>query len=357
MSLRALFLMPFAWLYGLIMWFRNKLFDWGILTEKEHYIPIISIGNLSMGGTGKTPMVESLIRLFQEEYKLATLSRGYGRKTKGFVIADENATAKIIGDESMQYVKKFPKAVVAVSENRNRGVEKLLKRVPDLELIILDDAFQHRFIKAGLSILLTDFYHLYSDDYVFPAGSLREFRRGARRADIIIVTKTPIVLSPITRRRITAELKLQKRQLLLFSKISYDKLLPYFDNNKKRLKKHYSHIVLFSGIANNYPLQDHLQQFCTDLTTLSFSDHHEYKPKDIDKILEAYNNVFSQNKILVTTEKDIMRLKSCELTSLFEGIPFYYIPIRTVFHNGDGELLSKASLSFLSNFKHSVKEI
>lgn len=357
MSLRGLFLMPLALLYGLITWFRNKLFDWGILSEKKHTVPLISIGNLSMGGTGKTPLTEYLIRLLQDEFKLATLSRGYGRETKGFVFADENASARTIGDESMQYLKKFPKAAVAVSEDRNRGVEKLLENVPDLDLVLLDDAFQHRFIKAGLSILLTDFYHLYSDDFVFPSGSLREFRSGAKRADIVIVTKTSVVLSPITRRRITRELKLKKHQLLLFSKISYDKLTPYFEDYKKRLKKQYSHIVLFTGIANNYPLQDHLKQFCTEFTVLSFSDHHVYKQKDIDHILKTFSDVFSQNKILVTTEKDVMRLQDCKKAYLFEGIPFYYVPIRTVFHNGDEKLLSKACSDFLSNSKRRTKEI
>lgn len=258
-NFRALFLFPFALIYGLITWFRNKLFDWGILTEKIHSIPIISVGNLSMGGTGKTPLIEYLIRFLQNEYKLATLSHGYGRKTKGFLIADKNASAKKIGDESMQYVEKFPNISVAVDEIRNRGVEKLMKQVPDLDLILLDDAFQHRFIKAGLSIMLTDFYLLYSDDYVFPSGSLREFRSGAKRADIVIVTKTPIVLSPITRRRIEGELKLKEHQLLLFSKITYGNFTSFNKIEGTDLKKHYSHILLFTGIANNYPLQDHLR--------------------------------------------------------------------------------------------------
>lgn len=349
--------MPFALFYGLITWFRNKFFDWGVLSEKEHAVPLISVGNLSMGGTGKTPLTEYLIRLLQDDYKVATLSRGYGRKTKGFVLADEKANALTIGDESMQYFKKFAKATVAVSENRNKGVDKLLENVPDLELILLDDAFQHRHIKPGLQILLTDFYRLYSKDYVFPAGRLREFRSGSDRADIVVVTKTPVVLSPITRRRITRELNLKKNQLLLFSKIAYDKLTPYFPNYTKRLKKQYSHIVLFTGIANNYPLQDHLKQFCTELTVLSFPDHYAYQQKDIDHILKTYDDVFSKNKIVVTTEKDAMRLQDCKKIFLFEEVPFYYVPIRTVFHNGDGKLLSKACMEFLNNAKRHTKRM
>ncbi|MDA3907283.1 MAG: tetraacyldisaccharide 4'-kinase [Bacteroidales bacterium] len=356
MSFYGLLLLPLAVLYGLVTWFRNKLFDWGWLSEISHQIPIISIGNLSMGGTGKTPLTEYLIRLLQNDYKTAILSRGYGRKTKGFILADENSRAQSVGDEPMQYALKFPNTMVAVSENRNLGVESLLKTAPDLDLIILDDAFQHRFIKAGLNILLTNFYPLYSDDYVFPSGSLREYRSGAKRADIVIVTKTPVVLSPISRRRIIRELKLMKHQILLFSKIEYDKLTPYFSTNNKRIKKHYSNIILFTGIANNYPLQDHLHQFCSELTVISFPDHHIYKQKDIFRILKTYDDIFGKNKILVTSEKDIMRLRDCSKFFLFEELSFYYVPIRTVLQNSDGELLSKSVENFLTNNKRLIKK-
>lgn len=357
MSFYGLLLFPLSLLYGFIIWIRNKLFDWGILLEKVHPIPIISIGNLSMGGSGKTPLVEYLIRILQGKYKLATLSRGYGRKSKGFVLADEKASAKMIGDESMLYATKFSKIAVAVSENRNKGVEELLKIEPDLDLVLLDDAFQHRYIKPGLNILLTEFYRLYTDDYVFPSGKLREFRSGARRADIVIVTKTPIILSPLTRRRITTELRLKKQQLLLFSKIEYDKLTPCFSKKTHQLKKHYAHIVLFSGIANNYPFQDYLRQFCSELTVLPYLDHHNYTEKDIYHILHTFNDLYSRNKILVTTEKDIMRLHDSNKVYLFEELPFYYVPIRTVFQNSDGDILNNKIEDFLSNPKRRIKEI
>lgn len=328
-------------------WFRNLFFDIGILSVKKHAIPIISVGNLSMGGTGKTPMVEYLIRLLQNQFKVATLSRGYGRKTKGFVLADEMASAKTIGDESMQYLYKYNQVKVAVDENRNRGVNNLVKSFPDLDVVLLDDAFQHRWIKPGLSILLTDYFNLYSNDYVFPTGKLREFRGGAKRADIVIVTKTPVVLSPITRRRIAEELKLKEYQLLLFTKIIYDGLVPFLVSTKKRIKKRYSHIVLFTGIANNYPIQEYLQPLCSELTVLSYGDHHIYTQEDIDRILEKFNEVFTKDKILVTTEKDAMRLQSCCEVKFSDGTPLYYVPIRTVFHNGDGDLFSKKILDFL----------
>lgn len=356
MSFYGLLLSPFALLYGFITWCRNKLFDWGILIEKKHAISIISVGNLSMGGTGKTPLTEHLIRLLKDDFKLATLSRGYGRKTKGFILADKNASAKTIGDESMQYFRKFENVVVAVSENRNLGVEKLMDSVPDLDLILLDDAFQHRYIKPGLSILLTDFYKLYTDDHVFPSGSLREFRSGAKRADIVIVTKAPVVLSPITRRRVEGELNLTKNQILLFSKIESEVLTPVFPSNKWKLKKHYSHIVLFSGIANNYPLQYHLRQFCSDLTVLTFPDHHIFSEKDIYRILKAYDDILGKNKIVVTTEKDVMRLIDCNRVYLIKEIPLFYIPIRAKFHNGDEEILKKKVNSYIASSKRHTKE-
>lgn len=356
MSFYGLLLSPFALLYGFITWCRNKFFDWGILIQKQHAIPIISVGNLSMGGTGKTPLIEHLIRLLKEDFKLATLSRGYGRKTKGFILADINATAITIGDESMQYYQKFENIVVAVCENRNLGVKKLMKAVPDLDLILLDDAFQHRYIKAGLSILLTDFYKLYTDDHMFPSGSLREFSCGAKRADIVIVTKTPVVLSPITRSRIEGELNLTKNQILLFSKVVSKVLTPVFPSNKWNLKKHYSNIVLFSGIANNYPLQEYLRQFCSDLTVLTFPDHHVYSEKDIYRILKAYEDIFSKNKIVVTTEKDVMRLIDCNRVSLIKGIPFFYVPISITFHDVDEKILKRKVENYLAmSERHSKK--
>ncbi|HAG16782.1 MAG TPA: tetraacyldisaccharide 4'-kinase [Bacteroidales bacterium] len=347
MNILRVILFPLAVVYGLVVGIRNKLFDWGILPQRSHPIPIIGIGNLSLGGTGKTPLTEYIVRLLQTDYSIATLSRGYGRKTKGFVLADENANAFILGDESAQYATKFPNIAVAVDANRNRGVDMLRKSKPNLEVILLDDAFQHRYIRAGLSILLTDFYHLYSDDYIFPSGTLRESCSGAKRADIVVVTKTPAVLSPITRRRISQALKLKNKQLLLFSKIDYGLLTPFSNLNSNPLKKQYSHILLFTGIANNYPLQDHLRQFSSDLSVLTFSDHHDYTENDIRQILKAFEDIFSKNKILVTTEKDAMRLKAQQSHSAFKEIPFYYVPIFTAFHNGDQEKFSKAIKGYI----------
>jgi len=356
LSLRGLLLLPLGLLYGLVTWFRNKLFDWKILPSKKFDFPVVAIGNLSMGGSGKTPFTEYVIRKLQQKHKLATLSRGYGRKTKGFLLADEHSTAFTIGDEPMQYFTKFKNIAVAVDEKRNRGIEKLKKEIPELDIVLLDDAYQHRYTQAGLNILITDFYKLYSDDYVFPAGRLREFRSGAKRADIVVVSKTPVVLSPITRRRIADDLKLKKNQLLLFSKIEYGELKPFFAAIQP-LKKRYTQIVLFTGIANNYPLQDYLKQMCSELTVLSFPDHHIYKPKDIERITTTFRELFSQNKILVTTEKDAMRLHSCcEAIDMFSGIPFYYLPIQMVFHDRDNDRFLKAMNAFLMTYDAILKK-
>lgn len=221
MDVLRLLLLPFAYLYGLLMLIRGKLFDWKILPSESFPISVISVGNLSYGGTGKTPLVEYIIRLLQNEMKLATLSRGYKRNTRGFVLANKDSTYEEIGDEPLQYKTKFSNIEVAVHEKRRKGIRQLLKLFPDLKLVLLDDAYQHRYVKPGLSILLTDFHKLYIKDFPMPAGTLREFRSAAKRADIIIVTKTTSVLSPITRRRITSLIKPRVDQQLLFSYIRY----------------------------------------------------------------------------------------------------------------------------------------
>ena len=232
MDVLRVILFPFACLYALIMGFRGKLFDWGVLPSESFPLAVISVGNLSYGGTGKTPMVEYIIRLLCDDKKIATLSRGYKRKTKGFVLADEHSTFEEIGDEPLQYKTKFECAEVAVHEKRRKGIKKLMSAFPGLEVVLLDDAYQHRYVKPGISILLTDFHKLYVNDYPMPTGTLREFRSASKRADIIIITKTSGVLSPITRRRITSLIKPKIHQTLLFSYISYGKAVPICKKNE-----------------------------------------------------------------------------------------------------------------------------
>lgn len=335
MEVLRVILFPFACIYGLIIAIRGKLFDWKILPSEEFPLAVISVGNLSFGGTGKTPIVEYLIRLLSQDNKLATLSRGYKRKTRGFVLASEESTYEEIGDEPLQYKTKFSDIEVAVHERRRRGIKKLMKSFPDLEAVLLDDAYQHRYVKPGFSILLTDFHKLYVNDYPMPAGTLREFRSGAKRADIIIVTKTPGVLSPITRRRITSLIKPRIHQQLLFSYISYGRPLPLYKENEELLKERYNTILLFSGVANSYPLQEHLQSMCHELHVVDFMDHHKYTLQDLEKIKSSFDNMFTRNKVIFTTEKDAMRLDKSVLRDVIKQLPVFYIPIKFKFHNGD----------------------
>ncbi len=351
MNITGLLLLPFSFFYGIIIFLRNKLFDFHILSEKSFAIPVISVGNLSMGGTGKTPHVEYLIRLLYEEYKIATLSRGYGRTTKGFLLVDANATAETAGDEPLQYIKKFPEICVALDEKRVRGISKILSQFPDIETILLDDAFQHRYVKPGLSILLTDFYKPFSHDYIFPSGTLRELKSGMKRADIIIVTKCPRVLSPITCKSMEEEMKIQHGQSVYYSYIEYGKLIPMNEFSIKKDVGKFSTIFMFAGIANPYPLEDQLKSFADRVETLKFRDHYQYQPKDMMKIKETFESIFSKNKIIVTTEKDAMRIKGTSLMNFFVDLPFFYLPIEVKFHKKEKNKFDKQIIDYVRKNK------
>ncbi|MCD4774302.1 MAG: tetraacyldisaccharide 4'-kinase [Bacteroidales bacterium] len=353
MNFLRILLLPFALLYGILMCIRNKFFDWKIISSESFKIPTISVGNLSAGGTGKTPHIEYLIRLLFANYKIATLSRGYGRKSKGFIKADISSNYYKIGDEPLQFKQKFPEVTVAVDEKRKHGIKLLSNLDRNLDVVLLDDAFQHRYIKPGLSILLTDFHKLYTNDYMMPTGTLREFRKGAKRANIIIVTKTYSVLSPLTRRRITKLIKPKPHQTLLFSYIKYNslQLVPGLDYNLQTKKRKFNTILMFTGIANSYPLQQHLKNFCSELIVIEFHDHHKYTQKDTEKINKTYSEIFSKNKAIVTTEKDSMRLYKTELIKNFVDLPLYFVPIEMIFHNDDKSKFEKIVLNYVKENK------
>jgi tetraacyldisaccharide 4'-kinase len=344
-------LLPFSVLYGWITFFRNKLFDWGLLASESFALPVICIGNLSVGGTGKTPHVEYLVRLYGEKYKIAILSRGYGRKTAGFRIAGPEDTVESMGDEPIQYYAKFHDVIVAVDEERKRGIALLLEKYPDLELIILDDAFQHRSVKAGINVLLTDYHKPFFEDYILPAGRLRESRKGAQRADLIVVTKTPKIFSPITKRSYKEKINPRNDQPLYFSYLKFGS--PVAMNPAARLikRKNFDGILMLTGIANPQPLENYLQGKCQELATLVFPDHHFYTPGDIAKVRETYNNIFAANKAIMTTEKDATRLKRPELSNELIDLPVYYIPVEVEFHPVDKELFDRQMLDFLRKFK------
>jgi tetraacyldisaccharide 4'-kinase len=348
MEFLRLLLLPFSVVYGLITGVRNLLFDLGVLQSRRFDIPVISVGNLSTGGTGKTPHVEYLIRLLSPFNKVSTLSRGYGRRTRGYLMAKAGSTAANIGDEPMQYFRKFPEAGVHVDEKRRRGIENILKTAPETDVILLDDAFQHRYVTPGFSFLLTDYHKLYYKDYILPVGSLREARRGARRADVIVVTKTPSILSPILRRQIIAEIKPAPHQKVYFSYIRYSEIVPLWSTGCHTLPdKKFSHIMVFAGIANTYPLQDHLAKMCQDLTILQYPDHHQYTLEDLDRIKRKFDDLYSRNKLLVTTEKDAMRLLSPGLDEKARQLPVHYLPIIVEFHRNDKQAFDEQILNYV----------
>lgn len=319
MNLLRKFLFPFSILYGLITSMRNFFFDTGILKSYSFDLPVIAVGNLSVGGTGKTPQIEYLIRLLSDRYKVATLSRGYKRQSKGFILAQANTNAEILGDEPFQFFEKFKQIQVAVDADRKNGIEQLLLQPENPEVILLDDAFQHRKVKAGFYILLTSYNDLYSDDWILPTGNLRESRSGAKRANVIIVTKCPADLSIQEQKEIKSRLKVASDQEVYFTYVTYDTFV-YNEKSKKQVVEIQSVAkVLIAGIAKPEPFFANLKD--TNDVCLSFPDHHNFNEKDI---LEIKN--VAQNKIIVTTEKDYVRLKG-----RLPSEQLFYLPIQSDF--------------------------
>lgn len=348
MGLLKLILFPFACLYGLVTGIRNKFFDWGLLRSKSYDIPVISVGNLSAGGTGKTPHIEYLIRLLKNHYQIAVISRGYGRKTKGFILATIDHSHLDIGDEPMQYVRKFPDVTIAVDEKRNRGISRILDLKPGTQVILLDDAFQHRYVKPGKSILLTDYHYPYTNDYLLPTGLLREKAKGAKRADFIIITKSPRILSPIIRRQLSKSIKPRSYQRMFFSYVSYDEPVPLkYSGVSGPASQKYSYIIMVAGVANSYPLQEYLKNLCNELTVIDFKDHHLYTDRDLEKILKEYQSIISKDKVIFTTEKDAARLDTEEFAGVLSTMPVFYIPIRVSFHDCDESRLDKLILDYV----------
>ncbi|MEI6348438.1 MAG: tetraacyldisaccharide 4'-kinase [Bacteroidota bacterium] len=345
-------LFPISCLYGFIVFIRRNVFyKLGWFKQTKFNIPVICVGNISMGGTGKTPHTEYLTRLLMPKYKIATLSRGYKRKTSGFICANASHLVSDIGDEPLQYFQEFGEEVmVAVDEKRVRGIEKIMQINPDIQVVILDDAFQHLSVKAGLNIILTDYFKPYPDDYILPTGTLREYKSAANDADIIIVTKCPSVLSPITRDSFLHAIKPKPHQKVFFSYFSYGDFVPITPKAEKLMGKSYSQIILLTGIANPYPLNEYLMNKFTEIHPMAFSDHHTFTEKDIAKIVMTYQELITTNKAIITTQKDAMRLLDPSIRHLTEDIPIYYIPLEVKFHKSYQELFDKEILEFVSSF-------
>ncbi len=346
-------LLPFSWLYWLAISVRNFFYDKGIWKSTSFGLPMICVGNISVGGTGKSPMVELLVRTLKPHFKVATLSRGYKRKTSGYALADDHTTALEIGDEPMQFHLKFPEIPVAVGEDRIEAVAQLMQDRPDTQLIILDDAFQHRAIQAGLNIVLTEYNNLYTRDFYLPAGDLRDLKSSAKRAHWIVVTKCPPDLSEQERQRVRKELKLLPEQELFFASIQYDQPYHLLTGHIRPLDAS-DEVLLVTGIANPIPLKKRLEGYCNSYHLLAYSDHHIFTIDDLRDIHKKFDAIPGQQKIMLTTEKDAVRLT--KFRSELQDRPFYVIPVRHQLLFDEEEKFTRLLIDFVRNYRVEPKK-
>lgn len=341
-------LLPFSLLYGAAVLIRNKLYDYDWLTSTSFTIPVIAVGNLTVGGTGKTPHVEYILRVLRRHYSMATLSRGYGRKTKGFLVADAYLTALETGDEPQQYFRKFKTITVAVDEDRVHGVNTLLKLTNAPQVIVLDDAYQHRALKPGFSILLTDYTSLYADDWLLPTGRLREGKAGAKRANCIVVTKTPATLTEEQQTAIIRKLNPLATQSIYFTYFRYGQLTaltPAAEQLAPDLEK--STAIVLTGIANPQPLLKHIISQVAALIPVIYTDHHVFTAAELQKLSEQFNAITSPHKLIITTEKDAMRLLVPKLHSCIKQLPIYYLPVEVTFQGDKAITFEKELLEYV----------
>jgi tetraacyldisaccharide 4'-kinase len=309
------------------------------LKSVEFELPVISIGNITTGGTGKTPHVEYLLQLLSDRYCMAVLSRGYKRKTKGFVLADKESLPEEIGDESFQILQKFDSIIVAVDEQRVRGIELLIQKIKDLSCILLDDAYQHRYVSSGLSVLLIDFYRPVYKDHLLPLGDLRESRRGVKRADIVIVTKVPDDIGANEQLICSRNLKLLPHQLLYFTNFHYGNLMHVFGRKDVEIDPHdldqtSTEIILVAGIANPEPLYRELLKFCKSLHLIKFPDHHTYSITDLVRVKKKFDAASETTRLIITTEKDAVKIRNLpDIDNILKDF-IYYIPVKIKFADG-----------------------
>lgn len=330
MAYTKVLLLPLSIIYGIIIETRNFLFHIGILKSQSFKVPVLCVGNITVGGTGKTPHTELLIAELNKKFRVACLSRGYKRKTSGFILSDSDSTARDIGDEPMQIKNKFPGIQVACDGNRVRGIEKLMALPQPPEVIILDDAFQHRYVQADKNIVLIDYNHPVYEDCLLPAGRLRESPKALKRADYIIVTKCPPNLQPIERRILSKHLKIKPYQHLFFTTLGYGQIQALSSDAKGIKPGKNSHILCLTGIAHPQPYIGHLQTYTSKITELHYPDHHNFTKKDIQHIEQVFREIKNTEKYIFTTEKDAVRLKGCELSEELRQ-HIFYIPVEPVF--------------------------
>lgn len=340
-------LLPLSFIYGLVVGIRNFMFKIGILSSRRFNIPIICIGNITVGGTGKTPHTELIIEALKENFRVACLSRGYKRKTSGFMIVTEQSTPSEVGDEPLQIKRKFPDIIMACDRKRVRGIEKLLAMPEPPQVIILDDAFQHRYVQADKNIVLIDYNRPVTEDFLLPAGRLREGTRALKRADYLIVTKCPKTIQPIQCRILSKHLAIKPYQKLFFTALSYGDIQPLFPNNAIHPIDEECHILCLTGIAQPQPYIEYLHTLTPHITTLQYPDHHTFSSRDIQHIIQNFNNINSERKYIFTTEKDAMRLSSNTWPEEMKPCIFY-IPVKPLF--------LKEEEAFLNELKEYVRK-
>ena len=360
-------LLPLSWLYGIGVRFRNFLFDVGILKSRSYKLPVISVGNITVGGTGKTPHVEHLVRLLQDQVRVAVLSRGYKRKSHGFVLAGKDTTVRQIGDEPFQMKQKFPNITVAVDRKRTHGIERLTNNetAKDIDVVLLDDAFQHRYVKPGINILLVDYHRLVIYDKLLPAGRLREPLSGKDRADIVIVTKCPKELKPMDYRVITKAMHLFPYQTLYFTTLEYEPLKPVFPDTQPKSpipvgstattpQLSGQNILLLTGIASPRQLLVDLEPQVKSITQLTFADHHNFSRKDIQRLNATFESMTGP-KCIITTEKDAARLTAAEGLSDEVRRHLYVLPVHISFMLDQEESFNQNIIGYVrKNSRNSI---
>ncbi len=341
-------------LYGIAAGIRNELFNIRVLSSYEFDIPVISVGNITVGGTGKTPHTEYIAELLRKNFRVAVLSRGYKRKTRGFFVVEPTSKVRQVGDEPLQIKSKFKEVIVAVDANRIRGIKRLLALPEKPGVILLDDAFQHQYVTPGVNILLTDYNRLITKDSLLPYGRLRESATNKSRATIIIVTKCPAEIKPIDERIITKELEIRPYQNLYFSRISYESLMPVFPDDVASQSIELTEgigVLLITGIANPLPLREHLQHGSHDIHEMNFADHHQFNLKDLDRITAKFNALTKGKKVIITTEKDMIRFRDLKTIPEIIRQNMYYIPVKISFLNDAGKEFDRKILSYVKENK------
>ena len=348
--LAKIFLYPFSLVYGLGISIRNGLYETEMLKGSKFNLPVISVGNLTVGGSGKTPHIEYLILLLSDYLNIATLSRGYKRKSKGFRVIEKQDTVSAAGDEPLQFKRKFQNIVVAVAESRNIGIPQLLHVQPQIQVILLDDAFQHRSVIPGLNILLTEYRKPFYEDALMPAGRLRDNKSSYKRADIIIISKCPARLEAEEKTKISKRINPYPHQTLFFSKYEY--LPPYqiFDFTQKLPPQTNASIILISAIASTDYLLDHLEEEYDEIINMKYEDHHYFSQVDLEQLTLTFNQIQNPNKYIITTEKDGIRLGEHHNYIIQNNLPIYILPIKVSFLDGDGLKFDGHLKEFLLDF-------